>query len=270
MRMRRPSLFFCSAFVLLTTLWPTPTYAQRVRPRVHAHHARSVVFVSGYYSPYFYDPFFGPSWRYRGAYYGFQTPYDGFVHDDRGALRLQVSPRLAEVFIDGYRAGTVDDFDGTFQRLRLHPGDHEVVFYLDGYRTARQQVTVVPHKTAQLRFAMEPLSPGESPEPRPLPPPPEQPATVPSGQALPLPSAGSASASRFGTLSIRVQPADAEVLIDGEPWQTSGPQDRLLVQVGEGRHQVEIRKEGHESFVRQIDVRAGETAALNVSLAAPR
>lgn len=42
------------------------------------------------------------------------------------SLRLQVSPKETEVFVDGYYAGTVDDFDGMFQRLHLERGEHEV------------------------------------------------------------------------------------------------------------------------------------------------
>jgi hypothetical protein len=42
------------------------------------------------------------------------------------SLQLQVTPRETEVFVDGYFAGRVDDFDGRFQRLPiprllLHP-----------------------------------------------------------------------------------------------------------------------------------------------------
>lgn len=276
MRIRGPLALLSVAGALVLLLFPSPSYAQRGRPRGYVRPARPVVFVGGYYSPYYYyDPFFRPSWWYSSRYYGFQSPYYGFVHDDRGSLRLQVTPRQAEVFIDGYRAGIVDEFDGTFQRLNLPPGDHEVVFFLEGYRTARQRVNVVPHETYRVRFAMEPLGPGETSEPRPVAPPPAPPAAPPAPRADGLPPAGpgypppqrpAAGATAFGTLSIRVQPADAEVFIDGEPWQASGPQDRLVVQVGEGRHRVEIRKEGYVAFTRDVDVRAGATETVNVSL----
>jgi signal transduction histidine kinase len=38
------------------------------------------------------------------------------------SVRLEITPRSAQVFIDGYVAGTVDDFDGIYQRLRLRAG----------------------------------------------------------------------------------------------------------------------------------------------------
>jgi hypothetical protein len=37
-----------------------------------------------------------------------------------------MTPRHAEVFIDGYYAGLVDDFDGIFQSLKLESGPYGV------------------------------------------------------------------------------------------------------------------------------------------------
>ena len=51
-----------------------------------------------------------------------------------------MTPRDAEVYVDGYYAGDVDDFDGTFQRLRVEPGEHEIEIYKDGFRPFRQKV----------------------------------------------------------------------------------------------------------------------------------
>ena len=60
-------------------------------------------------------------------------PYGMAVID--ASVQFDVTPRQAEVFVDGYYAGIVDDFDGMFQRLRVEPGQHEITLYLDGYRT---------------------------------------------------------------------------------------------------------------------------------------
>jgi hypothetical protein len=93
----------------------------------------------------------------------------------------------------------------------------------------------------------------------------------PQGPPTPLPVPGGppgapASASAFGTLSIRVQPGDAEILIDGEPWHGPDALDRLVVDVPEGAHTIEIRKSGYRTYVTQVQVRRGETAPVNVSL----
>ena len=75
-----------------------------------------------------------------------------------------------------------------------------------------------------------------------------------------------ATASGFGTIALRVQPGDAEILIDGERWNQSAPSERLLVQVDAGSHRVEIRKSGYRNYVNDITIQPGETLPLNVSL----
>jgi len=126
---------------------------------------------------------------------------------------------------------------------------------------------------------LEPLAAGEVPEARPTPPPPPPsdqgegssigpPETRLSPQAPPRrpPPAVSVSAAGFGSLAIRVQPADAIVLIDGERWQTSSGQDRLVVEVPQGPHRIEIRKEGFDPYSTEITMSQGETVPINVSL----
>jgi hypothetical protein len=80
---------------------------------------------SYFYGSYFYRPFYW--YPYAQAGYG----YGGF---DGASLRVQVTPNDAEVFIDNYYAGTVDDFDGLFQRLHVEPGAHDITLWREGYR----------------------------------------------------------------------------------------------------------------------------------------
>jgi hypothetical protein len=63
-----------------------------------------------------------------------------------------------------------------------------------------------------------------------------------------------------------VQPFDADILIDGERWAGADAGERLVVQVAEGTHRVEVRKEGFTPYTAEVPVRPGETTALNVSL----
>jgi len=72
--------------------------------------------------------------------------------------------------------------------------------------------------------------------------------------------------SSYATLSIRVQPGDATITIDGERWQGPQGQERLLVQVAEGPHRIQISKDGFETFSIDVTTRRGETMPLNVSL----
>ena len=105
----------------------------------------------------------------------------GWFHGPDSSLRLQISPRDAEVYVDGYYAGIVDDFDGLFQRLRLEPGPHEIVVYVEGYRSHREKIYLQPGRSFDIRHTMEPLGPGEVQEPKPMPPP--QPAPRPPAAA---------------------------------------------------------------------------------------
>ena len=63
-----------------------------------------------------------------------------------GGVRIQGAPRQAEVYVDGNYAGIVDDFDGTFQRLDLEPGSHEIEIRTPG-RPLMYDVNVTPGQT---------------------------------------------------------------------------------------------------------------------------
>ena len=123
-------------------------------PAVYRPYYASPYWYGGYYPYYGYGyPFafsvgFGCcGYPYYGyPYYGY--PY-GYAYDNSASLRLQVSPREAEVFVDGYYAGTVDDFDGTFQRLHVEPGDHELEVFMPGHRSYQQKVYLQPGKDIQ-------------------------------------------------------------------------------------------------------------------------
>jgi hypothetical protein len=246
--------------------WPDAAEAQRRGPG-----RQRVVVRGGLYRPVFVSPWYGygyasPWFPYRYAQIGYPYgPYGyyGRLDELTSAVRLDVTPRTAEVFVDGYRAGTVDDFDGIFQRLRLRPGEHDLTVHLDGYRTLHERVYLSTGADERIRHTMVPLPAGESQEPRPEPPARAEPPARPDPPARAVPSE---SAAPFGSLSIRVQPVDAEILIDGERWTGPATQERLVVQLSGGRHRVEVRREGHESYSSDVNVRAGEAATLNISL----
>src|SRR5215813_460432 len=46
-------------------------------------------------------------------------------------VRVLATPKQAEVYVDGYYAGIVDDFNGVFQRLHVAPGDHAITLHLE-------------------------------------------------------------------------------------------------------------------------------------------
>jgi hypothetical protein len=273
-----PSRWYVWSFGLLTALVvvlaPLTAEAQRrgrfgPQPVVRT----SVVVVGGIgYPRYaFFDPWYDPWYQYpyprRYPPYG---PYgDPRYYEFNSALRIEVTPKQARVFVDGYAAGEVDDFDGAFQRLHLRPGGHEIAIYLEGSRTLRHAIYVRPGTTERLRDTMEPLGAGEVSElPTPAVEPPD--AGRPgegARQAPPAPGMREAPA-RFGTLLLRVQPVDAEVIVDGERWSTSDSQDQIAIRLPEGRHRVEVRRDGFARYVEDVLIRNGRSLTLNVSLKA--
>jgi hypothetical protein len=97
----------------------------------------------GYYGGY-YDP-----WFYGG--YG----YPRVSSDYSAALRLKVKPRNAMVYVDGYYAGIVDDYDGVFQRLRVEPGEHRIEIRADGYEPIEVDVRSEPNRTITYRASLQ-------------------------------------------------------------------------------------------------------------------
>lgn len=227
----------------------------------------AVVFVGGY----FYDPFFGPHpWWARAAY-----PYPYYpVFDARAVVRVIATPKDAAVYADGFYAGTVHDFNDWWQGLPLTPGGHEIVLFLDGYRTERQRVYLQPGSSINMRLTLEPLPAFERSEPPvlapPLPPPPQGTFLLPRTQAsAPAWAEAPPPSAVDGTLSLRVEPANAQLWIDGEPWASSDGR-HFVVGLSAGTHRVDVYAAGYESFATDVVIRRGVTTPLNVSLVAER
>ena len=230
-------------------------------------------FYPGYYSYYgsgFYSPFF---WGGYGQY-PYPPYYYGPVYYNTGAARLQVTPRNAQVYIDGYFVGVVDEFDGYLQRLNVEAGEHELQLYLEGHRTFTQKVLFGRGSTVKIIHAMQPLGPGESAG---IPPKPDesqraQPyrGTVGAERQGPparqAPPARAGRPSEFGSLLLRVRPSDADILVDGEVWTAPEGEDQFVIELGDGPHRIEVRKDGFQTYSTTVRVRRGETVRLNVSL----
>ena len=139
--------FFTLAIVALIAS-ATTTEAQGFRRR-----GSRVVVVGGFYRPY-YPYYASPYWFGDPWYGGYRTRGDPTAIrllrvEPEASVRLEVTPRDAEVYVDGYYAGNVDDFDGSFQRLRVEPGEHEIAIFREGFRTFRQKVYLRPRQHLQ-------------------------------------------------------------------------------------------------------------------------
>jgi hypothetical protein len=97
-----------------------------------------------YYDPYTWGPSYGYGYAdpvFRGYGYGYPT----------GELRLDVTPRDAEVYVDGYYAGRVDDFDGLFQGLELEEGAYRIEIVAPGFATLNFDVRIYPGRKVTYR-----------------------------------------------------------------------------------------------------------------------
>lgn len=130
---------------------------------------------SGYYDPYSfgygyrYSRYWMPGYGYGFGYFGYDPFLFGGYHDPYasgygqgvgssggygaghyqgvGALRLKVKPGNAQVHIDGYYVGVIDDFDGMFQRLQIEAGSHRVEVRAEGFEPVQFDVMVTPGET---------------------------------------------------------------------------------------------------------------------------
>ncbi|MGH9345756.1 MAG: PEGA domain-containing protein [Vicinamibacterales bacterium] len=112
-----------------------------------------------YYDPftwYAHDPYlsrpyyYGAYPYYGGGYYGGGSSYD------TGELRLQIVPRHAEVYVDGYFAGHVDNFDGTFQALRLEEGPYKIEVVAPGYEPLEFDIRILRGRKITYRGELRP------------------------------------------------------------------------------------------------------------------
>ena len=92
-----------------------------------------------------------------GYGYGSYGAYQGPTYQIYGGLRLKVKPREAEVFVDGYFAGVVDDFDGAFQQLNLDVGPHRIELRAAGYETISFEIRTQPDEKITYKAELKPV-----------------------------------------------------------------------------------------------------------------
>jgi len=276
----------------LLVVLPADALAQRRGP------SRGPVLVISPQRTVVYPPWYGP-WGYP---YGYGYPYPGQYpyryYSDDSDLRIQATPRETEVYVDGARAGIVDDFDGIFQRLHLRPGDHEITLYLSGYRSWSERRYFGPHSDQRILHTMLPLASGQPDDPRPMRvtppvqiddrdrrydprdpgdrreppsrtprpmPAPAQPRMEPPAPDRPAPDRPVMDPQSFGTLSVAVNPSDADITLDGQKQNlTSG--NRFVIQLTEGVHHLVIKKGGFDTFETDLQIRRGRTLSFDVNL----
>jgi len=238
----------------------------------------------GYYSGYGgYYPVYGAGWYYPSSSWGYWWPYGAYgwpgywgspwgagavytyVQTDRGSIRVLVDPPDARVYVDGYYAGVVDDFDGLFQRLHVAPGRHEIEVKLAGHKTYRVRVYVGSGSTLKLDHDLEPGTgedfedlAGDAPRREVRGERPEESWDAPKGAEPP---------ALAGDLALRIEPDDASVYIDGAFWGTG--RDTSSVSLPPGTHQVEVVRPGFRTEEREVEVRPHDLTKVTIELRRP-
>jgi len=130
--------------------YPYPVYGYAPRP-IHPAYYPHYYGPGGHFSVYFgwgNGYLYGSPWT--GPVYGYAAPAVSGRPVYYGDVRLLVEPRNAEVYVDGYYAGIVDDFDGTFQRLTIEAGPHHIELAASGAEPRVFDVYVDPSRTVDI------------------------------------------------------------------------------------------------------------------------
>lgn len=77
----------------------------------------------------------------------------------KGGLKLKVTPKDAEVYVDGYYMGRVDQYNGAFQRLDLPVGVHRVELRAKNYNNVSFEVKIEPRDIQTYHGTMQSLQP---------------------------------------------------------------------------------------------------------------
>jgi hypothetical protein len=113
-----------------------------------------------YHSSWYYQPW---AWGFGGwgGHWGPVVAPAAVVYRDRaayaqlGAIDFAISPRRAEIYVDGELVGRAADFSGWRDYLWLPRGSYDVVVYHEGYRTLARQVSIYPGQVIRWRDRME-------------------------------------------------------------------------------------------------------------------
>jgi hypothetical protein len=144
---------------------PVGTAVPRGSVAPNPPHGGGIYVPGGYYGGYgYYDPWgygyggypgyggYSP-YGYYGGYYdpwygGYPaSPQSSYTYSDEGSLKLKIKPRDAEVYVDGYFVGVVDDFDGIFQKLHIESGAHRIEVRAAGYEPLAFDVRIASEHT---------------------------------------------------------------------------------------------------------------------------
>jgi hypothetical protein len=221
----------------------------------------------------------GWGWGWGGGPYGYTVVYP-MADRTHGALDIDVAPERAEVFIDGERVGTADDFDGFPDYLWLEKGTYDVVIFHPGYQTVARQISIY---AGQVIDVDDRMTPGQETRPEDL----VSKSTVNRDERLRRDRENEEEVRRWeaedqrreeeasidargepGRAWVRVSPDDASVYLDGRFLGTARELSRLRsgLIVDAGEHRIEAVRPGLEPAWRGFSVEPGEEIEVRLEL----
>ena len=100
----------------------------------------------GYPQPGYSQPGYAPAQPQTSV--GVQQQQHTAVY---GGVRIEGGSHDAQVYVDGYYAGIVEDFDGANKHLNLTSGVHQVEIRMNGQQPVAFDVNVPPNQTVTVR-----------------------------------------------------------------------------------------------------------------------
>jgi len=103
----------------------------------------------------FATPYYSYGYGYPAYVTGSSEPPAPMATAPNGYLDLQTQPGAAQVYIDGYYMGSVNDFRRIIPGHSLEAGAHRVELRAPGYETQAFDVMIAPNKTVTYRGDLE-------------------------------------------------------------------------------------------------------------------
>lgn len=164
-----------------------------------------------------------------------------------GSVDTNVSPKDAQVIVDGEHRGIANAFDGAPAFLELSPGRHKIEFQRDGYEPVALIVSIEPGEIVGIDLALKETREAAGPA---------------AGKTYQLETEGT------GYVELDATPADAAVYVDGSffgiasQFQVAGHKIMLRA----GNHTIEIGKPGYYVYKGNVTIVDKDTVKLSVSL----
>ena len=234
--------------------------------------------VSYPWYPYYGDPY-GYGWGWSGwwgapwysmgvwwppaAYYGAQPEIlnvGGSRNATPAVLETDVRPRKSIVRVDGEEVGRAKDYNGSWDRLPVAPGQHVLELAAPGFMTLRTVVRLEPGRLYRIE---QDQRAGEGIDPRSE----SAPVNDPTARTeTNSPDVSALATLRRGFLKIAADPPDAAVYLDGEFLASARELDALhgSIPVAVGEHEVEVTHPKFKSRSLRVSVSGSDPVHVDL------